>query len=304
MSYKTLSENDLYLDDDLNVVKPSPYFVKKRGDASSMFFPRDLEEIVKLRDGESVCVELSGDKKGVALVRRTDDGYAVRYVGIAGELYTALQRRGEATADLSGYEPRKISKRAQTHFVEMVRIVTKVVSAVYRPYNLSDAPVYRLVIEELKRLGYDMSFKRRGFVTACVSAREYNLMVAASVACCVSFSGERRLSMDLYRLSDSAVFCVYSSFAGTDEDRKMITDHVFDAAHSDLAMLEMLCASIGWEFVCTLDGLGDNILSIGFSMPLAKQQADDALFLSPEQPIEDALKQEITSQFDFKENKD
>ncbi len=296
MSYKNQTDCDLYLDRDLLITKSSPIFDKKRGDASVMFYPRDLKEILALRDGESICAEIATAEKGVAFVKRTDDGYLVRHIGIAGELYSALLKRGEKI-DLTEYKPAAKSAKARSHFVEIVRILNTISSAVYRPYNVSDAPVYRIVREELRLMGFSSIFAQGKFVCARVSPREYNLLVASAVATCASFALGSRMSLVLYKLGDLAVFSATAEFGGSDDDRKAIIDRSFGSEHSDLAMLEMLCGNIDWQFVCDFEGIDDRFLRVGFAFPTVEPKAGVASFLSPEQPIDPSLESTLRLQF-------
>ncbi len=300
MIYQKMQECDLYLNEDLVITKSSPIFNKKRGNAREMFYPRDIKEILALRDGESICAEIAASEKGVAFVKRTDDGYTVRHIGIAGELYTALGKRGNIQVDLDGFKPAMRSQRTRSHFVEMIRLINTISSAVYRPYNLSDAPVYHIVEQELRRMGFNLIFKQKGFVCARVSAREYNLMVAAAAGCAASFARNDRMYISLLRLGDRAVFSISIEFGGSDNDRKVIKDYTFDSEHSDLAMLEMMCANIDWQFICGFEGVDDRIMRIGFALPVAPVPIGKALFLSPYQPLSDELKDMIKIQFEYK----
>lgn len=303
MSFKQFDELDLYLNDDFVITKSSPIFDKKRGAANKMFYPRDLDEILAMRDGESICVDLASGATGVAIVKRTDDGYLVRHIGITGELYSILRKREIVNIDEGYYRPSMHSARTKSHFVEMIRIVNSISSAVYRPYNLSDAPVYRVVDYELRHAGFEHIFRQKGFVCACVSERQYNLMVAASTACCASFARNNRISTDLYKLDDLAVYSTTVEFGGSEEDRKAINSHSFGSEHSDLAMLEMMCANIDWQFICGFEGLDDRILHIGFAIPVAKVPLDRVAFLSPDQPLSEELEHLLGLQFEYDKKK-
>lgn len=299
MIYQKPHEYDLYLSPELVITKPSPLFDKKRGDARNMFYPRDLKEILALRDGESICAEIATAEKGVAFVKRTDDGYTVRHICIAVELFNALSKRVNAGVDFDGFKPTMRSGRARSHFVEMIRLINTISSAVYRPYNLSDAPVYHIIERELRHMGFSLLFKRKGFICARVSEREYNLMVAVAAGCAASFARNNRMTLSLFKLGDCAVFSASVEFGGSGSDRNAIKSGVFDGEHSDLAMLEMMCANIDWKFICDLEGFEDRILRIGFALPTVDVPVGQASFLSPYQTVSDELTDLIKIQFKY-----
>jgi|GEM_PF-5266815 len=272
------------IDGDYKILNSSDYFDKKHGYAKDMFYESDLIKMQTLEHGECMCAELATSVRGIVSIKRVSDGYIILPLGINGELYQRLKNQQRIDPP---YYDRRIPPevvRAKIHFAEVVRIINEISCSVPAAYVVSEAPIIKLMAQELKNMRYRSATEIDPNIQTYVSQRDFSLLTAATVSTVASFSYDRLVAISLRSLPECAALSVVTQFCGSDDDRMQILMQKFTEEHYDLLMIQMLTESLGWRMICSFEGLDDAYLRIGFVFPTIKVDPGEVMVFCEMEP--------------------